>query len=80
MTEAHGMSSTPEPTHSARSTPRVPRKRPYSRSGFYTLKTTLRTLGPRVLDKRTTLGKQLATWRDDLIQDLGGDTTGLTRP
>jgi len=26
-----------------------------------------------VLDKRTTLGKQLAAWRADLVRDLGGE-------
>jgi len=53
--------------------PRAPKKRGYRRSGFYALKTTLRALGPRVLDKRTSLGKQLAAWKADLIADLGGD-------
>ena len=53
--------------------PRVRKKRGYRRSGFYALKTTLRALGPRVLDKRTSLGKQLAAWKADLIADLGGD-------
>ena len=49
------------------------RRRQYRRHGFYALRTTLRALGPRVLDKRTTLGKQLATWEADLVRDLGGD-------
>jgi hypothetical protein len=49
--------------------------RGYSRSGFYTLKTTLRTLGPRVIDRRTHLGKQLAAWKADLVRDLGGDVS-----
>jgi hypothetical protein len=53
--------------------PVVGRRRGYRRSGFYTLKATLRQLGPRVIDRRTTLGKQLAAWRADLIRDLGGN-------
>ncbi|HUK64455.1 MAG TPA: hypothetical protein VLV15_14010 [Dongiaceae bacterium] len=51
------------------------RGRGYKRSGFYALKATLRTLGPRVVDKRTALGKALAAWRADLIRDLGGDVS-----
>jgi hypothetical protein len=38
-----------------------------------TLKASVRALGPRVIDKRTTLGKRLAEWRRDLIRDLGGN-------
>jgi hypothetical protein len=52
--------------------PRVRRRRGYRRSGFYALKTTLRQLGPRVIDKRTSIGKALAAWRADLVRDLGG--------
>jgi len=50
-------------------------RRTYSRHGLVTLKATVRALGPRVIDKRTTLGKQLAAWRGDLIRDLGGDVS-----
>ena len=50
-----------------------PGRRQYRRHGFYALKATLRTLGPRVLDRRTSLGKQLAAWRSELVRDLGGD-------
>jgi len=32
-------------------------------------------LGNKAIDKRTTLGKALAKWRADLIQDLGGDVS-----
>lgn len=32
-------------------------------------------LGSKAIDKRTTLGKALAKWRADLIQDLGGDVS-----
>ncbi len=43
-----------------------------SKHGLTTLKQAVRGLGGRVIDKRTTLGKALAKWRTDLIQDLGG--------
>jgi len=48
-------------------------RRPYSKHGLTTLRAAVRALGPRVLDKRTTLGKQLAAWRADLVRDLGGE-------
>jgi hypothetical protein len=76
--EGHGSE---EPATPVRSTPvqgtprRRKRGRGYSRSGFYALKATLRTLGPRVIDRRTTLGKALATWKADLVRDLGGDVS-----
>jgi hypothetical protein len=54
----------PPPTH---------RRRRYSRSGFFALKSTLRRLGPRTIDRRTSLGKHLAAWRADLLADLGGE-------
>lgn len=63
--------TTDPPTH-VPATRRRKRARGYQRSGFYTLKATLRALGPRVIDKRTALGKQLAEWRDALVRDLGG--------
>lgn len=68
--------STPESAGTG-STKRRPR--PYRRSGFYTLKSTLRALGPRVIDKRTALGKQLAQWRADLVRDLGGEAAMSTQ-
>src|SRR5262245_50743094 len=40
--------------------------------GLWALKASVRRLGSRVIDRRTTLGKQLARWRADLIDDLGG--------
>jgi hypothetical protein len=46
--------------------------RTYSKDELVTLKQTLKDIGGRVIDKRTTLGKSLAKWRDDLITDLGG--------
>ena len=50
------------------------RKRPrgYQKHGLTTLKQAVKGLGGRVIDRRTTLGKALAKWRGDLIQDLGG--------
>ncbi len=38
------------------------------------LKCAVRVLGNRAVDRRTTVGKALAGWRDELISDLGGDT------
>lgn len=49
------------------------------RSGVYALKRAIRGLGSRVIDRRTTLGKALAKWRSDLIQDLGGRETISTQ-
>jgi hypothetical protein len=36
------------------------------------LQATLRALGPRVIDKRTSIGKVLAAWKGALMNDLGG--------
>jgi len=36
------------------------------------LKKAVKSLGGRVIDQRTTLGKALAQWRKELIEDLGG--------
>ena len=41
-------------------------------SSRYALKTTSRALGPYVIDKRTTVGKVLAQWKADLVNDLAG--------
>jgi hypothetical protein len=54
---------------------RPQKRRGYSGHGLVTLKAAVRSLGPRVIDKRTTLGKQLAAWRGDLIRDLGDAPT-----
>ncbi len=40
--------------------------------GYYSMKSAIRVLGKRTIDQRTTLGKALAKWRTDLIEDLGG--------
>ena len=52
-----------------------PTPRPYNKHGLVTLKATLRALGPRVIDRRTHMGRALAAWRADLMRDLGGDVT-----
>jgi hypothetical protein len=44
----------------------------YSKHGLAVMKKTVNILGRRVVDKRTTLGKTLAQWRTELIEDLGG--------
>src|SRR5215472_4448763 len=36
------------------------------------LKKAVKSFGGRVIDQRTTLGKALAQWRKELIEDLGG--------
>jgi hypothetical protein len=54
---------------------RRPRKKSRSisqRHGLTRLKAAVRGLGGRVVDRRTTLGKALVEWRQELIQDLGG--------
>jgi hypothetical protein len=49
------------------------------RHGLTRLKAAVRALGDRVIDRRTTLGKALAEWRDELIQDLGGPESVSTQ-
>ena len=44
----------------------------YSKHGLVTLKHAVKGLGSRVIARRMTLGKSLAKWRADLIEDLGG--------
>lgn len=46
--------------------------RSYSKSGITKLKGAVKALGGRVIDRRTSLGKALERWRNDLIADLGG--------
>jgi hypothetical protein len=43
-----------------------------SQHGLRPLREAVKGLGGRVIDKRTSLGKTLAKWRADLIDDLGG--------
>ena len=53
-----------------RTTKRPPRV--YSKSGINTLKGAVKALGTRAIDKRTGVGKALAQWQFELVQDLGG--------
>jgi hypothetical protein len=40
--------------------------------GIVATKKALKVLGSRAIDARTTLGKQLKAWRQELVADLGG--------
>jgi hypothetical protein len=50
-------------------------KRTYSKHGLHTLKQSVKTLGKRALDQRTTVAKSLMHWRAELVRDLGGPET-----
>jgi hypothetical protein len=55
-------------------------RRSYQRSGVYTLKKAVATLGNRALPtKRTALGRALQEWRAALIADLGGEDAVSTQ-
>src|SRR5262249_30826867 len=43
--------------------------------GITRLKEAVNGLGNRLIDKRTVTGKALALWRQDLIDDLGGNVS-----
>jgi hypothetical protein len=47
--------------------------------GITALKAAARRLGPRAIDKRTSVGKAFARWRGDLVRDLGGEDTISTQ-
>jgi hypothetical protein len=47
-------------------------KRTYSKHGLCQLKAAVKTLGSRVVDRRTRTGQALARWRSDLLADMGG--------
>ena len=50
------------------------RRRSYQKSGVYTLKRAVQTLGKRALPSRSTaLGRALHEWRTGLVADLGGE-------
>lgn len=51
---------------------REERLSPRQSHGMNALKRAVKTLGSRAVDKRTAVGKALAAWRADLVQDLGG--------
>jgi hypothetical protein len=57
----------PTPTRAPEHTPRG-----YSKHGLNVLKGAVKGLGGRVIDRRTSLGRALAQWRTELINDLGG--------
>ena len=40
--------------------------------GLPTMKRSIKALGRRTIDRRTTVGKALAAWRSELLDDLGG--------
>ncbi len=42
------------------------------KAGLTKLKAAVKELGGRSIDKRTSVGRALARWRTDLLQDLGG--------
>ncbi len=42
------------------------------KAGLTKLKAAVKELGGRSIDRRTSVGKALARWRADLLQDLGG--------
>ena len=46
--------------------------RGYQIHGLHTLRKSLKVLGNRAIDGRTTAGKALVHWRQDLVEDLGG--------
>jgi hypothetical protein len=50
-------------------------RREYRKHGLTVLKRAVNSLGNRAIDKRTVTGRALAKWRQDLIQDLGGDVS-----
>jgi hypothetical protein len=50
-------------------------RRSYRKSGAFALKRAIRTLGSRTIDRRTRVGKALASWCADLAGDLGGIET-----
>ena len=57
------------------------RKRPSEaqKHGLTTLKHAVKQLGSRAIDRRTTVGRELAKWRADVIADLGGQDTISTQ-
>lgn len=45
----------------------------YSKHGFCRTKRAIKELGNKAIDRRTSLGKALASWRENLVRDLGGE-------
>jgi len=48
-------------------------KRSYQKHGLCLLKRAVKELGNRSIDRRTSVGKALAEWRAEILQDLGGE-------
>jgi hypothetical protein len=48
-------------------------KRNYQKHGLCLLKRAVKELGNRAIDRRTSVGKALADWRTEILQDLGGE-------
>jgi hypothetical protein len=63
-----GTKAAAKPTRAGRHRPRV---RPYHKRGLTTLRRTVEAVGGRLLDGRTTLARQLAAWRADLVHERG---------
>src|SRR5262245_2554529 len=55
------------------------RLQPDPQEGVGELRRAVRVLGGRVLDGRTTLGRELAAWKQELVRDLGGPETVSTQ-
>jgi hypothetical protein len=47
--------------------------------GHTTLKRAVLTLGSRAIDRRTSVGRSLDAWRNELIADLGGESEVSTQ-
>ena len=52
---------------------------PRKRHNLTTLKRAVKVLGGRTLDRRTSVGKALASWRTALVNDLGGEAAVSTQ-
>jgi hypothetical protein len=48
-------------------------KRNYQKHGLTTMKKAVKELGTRAIDRRTSIGKALMEWRNEIIRDLGGE-------
>jgi hypothetical protein len=47
--------------------------------GHWTMKKALLTMGHRAIDKRSSLGRAISAWKEELIMDLGGYTVISTQ-
>jgi hypothetical protein len=54
-------------------------RRGHQSHGHTALKRAIKTLGSRSIDRRTSLGKALDIWRNELIADLGGESAVSTQ-